>query len=141
MCIRDRETLRQDDLERLFADVVKRPRITEFDDFGGRIPSTRPPIKTPGELAKERGEPWPPPVTDPFAMPVLPTGRDAGDRASDGDSRAHDRPGDERNGVGASAGVPRGPAGSADRGQGSSGIPAYGTVSYTHLTLPTIYSV
>ena len=71
----EKETLRQDDLERLFADVVKRPRITEFDDFGGRIPSTRPPIKTPGELAKERGEPWPPPITDPFAMPVLPTSR------------------------------------------------------------------
>ena len=73
----EKETLRQDDLERLFADVVKRPRITEFDDFGGRIPSTRPPIKTPGELAKERGEPWPPPVTDPFAMPVLQTDRGA----------------------------------------------------------------
>ena len=72
----EKETLRQDDLERLFADVVKRPRITEFDDFGGRIPSTQPPIKTPGELAKERGEPWPPPVTDPFAMPVLPASRD-----------------------------------------------------------------
>ncbi|WP_295652861.1 ATP-dependent zinc metalloprotease FtsH [uncultured Dietzia sp.] len=71
----EKETLRQDDLVRLFADVVKRPRITEFDDFGGRIPSTHPPIKTPGELAKERGEPWPPPITDPFAMPVLPPSR------------------------------------------------------------------
>ena len=81
----EKETLRQDDLERLFADVVKRPRITEFDDFGGRIPSTQPPIKTPGELAKERGEPWPPPVTDPFAMPVLPASRDA-DRDSGSDS-------------------------------------------------------
>ena len=36
------------------------PRITAFDDFGGRIPSDKPPIKTPGELAIERGEPWPP---------------------------------------------------------------------------------
>src|SRR5699024_3487848 len=70
----EKETLRQDDLERLFADVVKRPRITEFDDFGGRVPSTRPPIKTPGELAKERGEPWPPQVTDPDALPGV--GRD-----------------------------------------------------------------
>ncbi|MBB1055432.1 ATP-dependent zinc metalloprotease FtsH, partial [Dietzia sp. B44] len=52
----EKETLRQEDLQRLFADVVKRPRITEFDDFSGRVPSTRPPIKTPGELAKERGE-------------------------------------------------------------------------------------
>ena len=30
-----------------------------FDDFGGRVPSDKPPIKTPGELAIERGEPWP----------------------------------------------------------------------------------
>src|SRR5699024_1972689 len=81
----EKETLRQDDLERLFADVVKRPRITEFDDFGGRVPSTRPPIKPPGELAKERGEPWPPPVTDPFAMPVLPADRGA-DRQTGSDA-------------------------------------------------------
>ena len=33
-----------------------------FDDFGGRVPSDKPPIKTPGELAIERGEPWPKPV-------------------------------------------------------------------------------
>ena len=37
----------------------KRPRLTMFDDFGGRVPSDKPPIKTPGELAIERGEPWP----------------------------------------------------------------------------------
>jgi cell division protease FtsH len=36
-----------------------------FDDFGGRIPSDKPPIKTPGELAIERGEPWPKPVPEP----------------------------------------------------------------------------
>ena len=65
----EKETLRQDELERIFADVVKRPRITTFDDFGGRTPSTREPVKTPGELAKERGEPWPPPITDPFSLP------------------------------------------------------------------------
>ena len=39
---------------------TKRPRITAFNDFGGRTPSDKPPIKTPRELAKERGEPWPP---------------------------------------------------------------------------------
>ena len=43
----------------------KRPRLTMFDDFGGRIPSDKPPIKTPGELAIERGEPWPKPVPEP----------------------------------------------------------------------------
>ncbi|WP_314038200.1 ATP-dependent zinc metalloprotease FtsH [Dietzia sp. CH92] len=130
----EKETLRQDDLERLFADVVKRPRITEFDDFGGRIPSTRPPIKTPGELAKERGEPWPPPVTDPFAMPVLPTGRGAGEGAPGDDDRAREGHGDARNGSGpageASAVPGSGPGTAAvpgDRGAGSPGIPAYGT--------------
>jgi cell division protease FtsH len=36
-----------------------------FDDFGGRVPSDKPPIKTPGELAIERGEEWPKPVPEP----------------------------------------------------------------------------
>jgi cell division protease FtsH len=56
----EKETLNRRDLERIFAKVQKRPRITAFNDFGGRTPSEKPPIKTPGELAKERGEPWPP---------------------------------------------------------------------------------
>src|SRR5699024_6718974 len=81
----EKETLRQDDLERLFADVVKRPRITEFDDFAGRVPTTREPVKTPGELARERGEPWPPPSTDPFAQTVLPRRNGAGDRSGAGE--------------------------------------------------------
>jgi len=61
----EKETLHRPDLERIFAGVVKRPRLTMFDDFGGRIPSDKPPIKTPGELAIERGEPWPQPVPEP----------------------------------------------------------------------------
>jgi cell division protease FtsH len=61
----EKETLHRADLQAIFADVVKRPRLTVFDDFGGRIPSDKPPIKTPGELAIERGEPWPPPVPEP----------------------------------------------------------------------------
>ncbi|HEY8372351.1 MAG TPA: ATP-dependent zinc metalloprotease FtsH [Pseudonocardiaceae bacterium] len=56
----EKETLQRKDLERIFANVKKRPRITLFNDFGGRTPSDRPPIKTPAELARERGEPWPP---------------------------------------------------------------------------------
>jgi ATP-dependent metalloprotease FtsH len=56
----EKETLQRKDLERIFHRVEKRPRITAFNDFGGRTPSDKPPIKTPGELAKERGEPWPP---------------------------------------------------------------------------------
>jgi len=60
----EKETLHQKELERIFARVEKRPRITQFNEFGGRTPSDIPPIKTPGELAKERGEPWPPVVED-----------------------------------------------------------------------------
>jgi len=61
----EKETLHRVELAEIFADVKKRPRLTMFDDFGGRVPSDKPPIKTPGELAIERGEPWPPPVKEP----------------------------------------------------------------------------
>ncbi|OOK75865.1 peptidase M41 family protein [Mycobacterium kansasii] len=61
----EKETLHRPELEAIFANVEKRPRLTVFDDFGGRIPSDKPPIKTPGELAMERGEPWPPPLKEP----------------------------------------------------------------------------
>jgi len=56
----EKETLTRKDLERIFSGVIKRPRITAFNDFGGRTPSDKPPIQSPAELAKERGEPWPP---------------------------------------------------------------------------------
>ena len=56
----EKETLVRKDLERIFESVEKRPLITQFDDFGGRVPSTKPPIKTPKEIAIEKGEPWPP---------------------------------------------------------------------------------
>jgi cell division protease FtsH len=56
----DKETLTRRDLERIFGDVEKRPRITAFNDFGDRTPSDKPPIKTRAELARERGETWPP---------------------------------------------------------------------------------
>ena len=70
----ERETLHRKDLERVFTRVRKRPRITAFNDFGGRTPSDKPPIKTVGELAKERGEPWPPikPERDPTPVGVAP---------------------------------------------------------------------
>ncbi len=66
----DKETLQRKDLERIFSKVEKRPRITAFNEFGGRTPSDKPPIKTPGELAKERGEPWPPVLEEPEPTPV-----------------------------------------------------------------------
>jgi cell division protease FtsH len=55
----DKETLQRKDLERIFASVEKRPHITVFNEFGERTPSEKPPIKTPRELALERGESWP----------------------------------------------------------------------------------
>ncbi|MGH3722761.1 MAG: ATP-dependent zinc metalloprotease FtsH [Mycobacterium sp.] len=61
----EKETVVRKELEVIFKDVQRRPRLAMFDDFGGRIPSDKPPIKTPGELAIERGEPWPPPVPEP----------------------------------------------------------------------------
>lgn len=61
----EKETLHRKELKAIFDGVKKRPRITIFNDFGGRIPSDKPPIKTPGEIAIERGEPWPPPVKEP----------------------------------------------------------------------------
>ncbi|WP_067842707.1 ATP-dependent zinc metalloprotease FtsH, partial [Nocardia lijiangensis] len=61
----ERETLHRKDLEELLAAVEKRPRITAFNDFGERVPSDKPPVKTPGELAAERGEAWPPEPVQP----------------------------------------------------------------------------
>ncbi|MGE2720258.1 ATP-dependent zinc metalloprotease FtsH [Mycolicibacterium celeriflavum] len=61
----EKETLHRRELEEIFGEVKKRPRLTMFDDFGGRVPSDKPPIKTPGELAMERGEEWPKPVPEP----------------------------------------------------------------------------
>jgi cell division protease FtsH len=61
----EKETLHRAELQAIFGDVKKRPRLTMFDDFGGRVPSDKPPIKTPGELAIERGEEWPKPVPEP----------------------------------------------------------------------------
>ncbi|OLF07797.1 cell division protein FtsH [Actinophytocola xinjiangensis] len=74
----NKETLQRRDLERIFSNVEKRPRITAFNEFGGRTPSDKPPIKTPGELAKERGEPWPPVQEEPEPTPVR-TAQGAGD--------------------------------------------------------------
>src|SRR6201991_2142484 len=65
----EKETLTRIDLERIFSAVEKRPRITAFNDFGERTPSDKPPIKTPAERARERGEPWPP-HTEPSRQPA-----------------------------------------------------------------------
>ncbi|WP_225920602.1 ATP-dependent zinc metalloprotease FtsH [Pseudonocardia oceani] len=73
----EKETLTRKDLERIFDKVEKRPRITAFNDFGGRTPSDKPPILTPAERAKERGEPWPPhaePTREPTPVGSFPGG-------------------------------------------------------------------
>ncbi|MHA6796910.1 ATP-dependent zinc metalloprotease FtsH [Pseudonocardia bannensis] len=72
-----KETLTRTDLERIFDRVEKRPRITAFNDFGGRTPSDKPPILTPAEQARERGEPWPPhtePAREPAPVGSYPGG-------------------------------------------------------------------
>jgi cell division protease FtsH len=72
----EKETLQRKDLERIFSAVQKRPRITEFNDFGGRTPSDKPPVKTPKELAKERGEPWPEPEDSRTPVGIAPGGNE-----------------------------------------------------------------
>jgi cell division protease FtsH len=68
----EKETLERKELEVIFSSVEKRPRITVFDEWGSRTPSDREPIKTPGELAIERGEPWPPPEPEKPAKTLTP---------------------------------------------------------------------
>jgi cell division protease FtsH len=86
----EKETLHRAELEGIFAGVQKRPRLTMFDDFGGRIPSDKPPIKTPGELAIERGEPWPPPVEEPAFKAAIARASQAAETArSEAERNAH----------------------------------------------------
>ncbi len=86
----EKETLHRPELEGIFGDVEKRPRLTMFDDFGGRIPSDKPPIKTPGELAIERGEPWPPPVSEPAFKAAIAQANQAAEAArAEADRNAH----------------------------------------------------
>ncbi|WP_255549578.1 ATP-dependent zinc metalloprotease FtsH [Corynebacterium sp. TAE3-ERU12] len=62
----EKETLRRPDLEELFTDVVQRPRVTLFDQLSRYPADGRTPVKTPVELAVERGE-EPPRRTNKFA--------------------------------------------------------------------------
>ncbi len=95
----EKETLHRAELEAIFANVEKRPRLTMFDDFGGRIPSDKPPIKTPGELAIERGEPWPKPVPEPAFKAAIAQASQAAaqaeaDRPTNGTNGSRNAPGD-----------------------------------------------
>ena len=104
----EKETLHRVELKEIFADVKKRPRLTMFDDFGGRMPSDKPPIKTPGELAIERGEPWPPPMQEPAFKAAIA----AASRAADAQNGSNGM-----NGNGSHAGANGAP------GPGSNGAP------------------
>ncbi|MGB8961409.1 MAG: ATP-dependent zinc metalloprotease FtsH, partial [Pseudonocardiaceae bacterium] len=119
----DRETLHRKDLERVFNRVEKRPRITSFNDFGGRTPSDKPPIKTAGELAKERGEPWPPaqPERTPTPVGVAPGGDDLPGGPPHGPP-GHPGP----NGAGPHPGYPAGSSNGGGPGNSTPGHPATG---------------
>lgn len=117
----EKETLHRPELESIFADVEKRPRLTMFDDFGGRIPSDKPPIKTPGELAIERGEPWPQPVPEPAFKAAIAQATQAGEAArSDAGQTGH-----------GANGSPAGTHRSGDRQYGST-QPDYGAPAGWH---------
>ena len=113
----EKETLHRVELAAIFADVKKRPRLTMFDDFGGRVPSEKPPIKTPGELAIERGEPWPPPVEEPAFKAAIA----AASRAADAQNGANGH-NNGANGNGSHGGQ----NGSAGNGGPGSSQPNYG---------------
>ncbi|OBB68234.1 ATP-dependent zinc metalloprotease FtsH [Mycobacterium sp. 852014-50255_SCH5639931] len=104
----EKETLHRAELEGIFADVEKRPRLTMFDDFGGRIPSDKPPIKTPGELAIERGEPWPPPVPEPAFKAAIARASQAA-AAAGADADRNNNGGNGSQGNGPRPGVAHGP--------------------------------
>src|ERR1700752_4889169 len=127
----EKETLHRPELEGIFAHVEKQPRLTMFDDFGGRVPSDKPPIKTPGELAIERGEDCPKPVPEPAFKAAIAQATEAAEAAA----RQNGTNGNGTNGVPANAatqpdyGAPAGwhapgwppqqqpPAGQAPQGQ------------------------
>ena len=101
----EKETLHRPELQAIFANVDKRPRLTAFDDFGGRTPSDKPPIKTPGELAIERGEPWPPPVQEPTFKAAIARASQAASRAADVARTESDRNTHGSNGSGGNHGA------------------------------------
>jgi len=47
----DKETLSKDQVMRIFAPIEKRPALPSYSGYGKRVPSERPPVMTPKELA------------------------------------------------------------------------------------------
>jgi cell division protease FtsH len=117
----EKETLHRAELQAIFSDVKKRPRLTMFDDFGGRVPSDKPPIKTPGELAIERGEEWPKPVPEPaFKAAIAQASREAAAR------QAHQNGTNGAGGNGIPANAPTQPDYGAPAGWHAPGWPPQG---------------
>ncbi|KAA0097532.1 ATP-dependent zinc metalloprotease FtsH [Mycolicibacterium sp. P1-18] len=119
----EKETLHRAELAAIFADVKKRPRLTMFDDFGGRVPSEKPPIKTPGELAIERGEPWPPPVKEPAFKAAIAAASRAADAQNGANGNGHGANGNGSHG---------GQNGSSGNGAPGSTQPNYGAPAGWH---------
>jgi cell division protease FtsH len=119
----EKETLHRADLKAIFADVQKRPRLAVFDDFGGRIPSDKPPIKTPGELAIERGEPWPPPVPEPAFKQAIAQASQAAEAARGGNGNSTNGHPGGHHGAAPGVPVPAGPDYGAPAGWQAPGWP------------------
>ncbi|WP_448852745.1 ATP-dependent zinc metalloprotease FtsH [Corynebacterium sp. 335C] len=98
----EKETLRRPDLEALFTDVETRPRV-EFFEQESRYPADgREPVKTPVELAIERGEE--PPKRENIFAPVRPVGRAANEEADRAGAQGGGADGGAGSGAGAGAG-------------------------------------
>ena len=80
----EKETLRRPDLERLFTDIVPRESYDVFPGENVRFPQQagREPVKTPVELAKERGEELPKRMTLLDASRAARERREAGETPS-----------------------------------------------------------
>jgi cell division protease FtsH len=52
----EKETITQDDMNRICARVVKRPPMAPFNGFGKRLPSSAPPVLTPAEQTKLKAQ-------------------------------------------------------------------------------------
>ena len=132
----EKETLERRDLEVIFAEVEKRPRITTFDQFGVRG-AVRPAADQDAAASWriERGEPWPPEpdMTVPAEQPV-PIGasaRPAGQSGYTQQGPDQARPADRRQGV---PDAP--PAAAAAPGRCPAGPPAALPPNWTGGVLP-----
>ncbi|REE97934.1 ATP-dependent zinc metalloprotease FtsH [Thermomonospora umbrina] len=74
----DKETLSKDEVLRIFAPITKRPKQNSYTGYGKRLPSERPPVLTPKELA----------LMGPKDVQDLP----GGGSLAQGNGQGHDQP-------------------------------------------------